>query len=90
MRDQYGNAVPADLVVLPDYWLLTPSEVEVVISMDWYECKGVLLVPANEISSDNPRDYGLEFDQDGNLTGKVTKVDACLHRCNDEDGFYHA
>lgn len=90
MRDQYGNAVPADLVVLPDYWLLTPAEVKIVDDMDWYECKGVLLVSQSDLGGDDPRDVGLEVDPDGNLTGKVAKVDACLHRYNGEDGFYHA
>lgn len=90
MKDQYGNAVPSDLVVLPDFWLLTPAEVEIVDKMDWWECKGVLLTEPNEFSEDDPRDYGVEVDPDGNLTGKVIKVDACLHRYNGEDGFYHA
>ena len=90
MRDQYGNAVPADLVVLPDYWLLTPAEVKIVDDMDWYECKGVLLVEPNEFSEDDPRDVGLGVGSDGNLTGKVMKIDACLHRYSEEDGFYHA
>jgi len=90
MRDQYGNAVPADLVVLPDFWDLTPAEVEIVGKMDWWECKGVLLVEPNEFSEGDPQDYGLDVDSDGNLTGKVVKVDACLHRYSGEDGFYHA
>jgi hypothetical protein len=90
MKDQYGNAVPADLAVLPDFWLLSPAEVEIVDNLDWYECRGILLVPQNEVGGDDPRDAGLEVDPDGNLTGKVMKVDTCLHRYSEEDGFYHA
>jgi hypothetical protein len=90
MRDQYGNAVPADLVVIPNAEELTLDEIEIIDDMDWYECEGFLLVPQNEIGGDDPRDAGLKVDQDGNLIGEVMKVDQCLHRYNDEYGFYHA
>ncbi len=88
MRDQYGNAVPADLVVLPEFWILTPAEVEIVDKMDWWECKGVLLVEPNEFSEGDPQDYGLKVDPDGNLTAQVTKLDLACHRYSEADGFY--
>jgi len=90
MKDQYGQAVPADLVVLPDFWLLTEDQVNIVDDMDWYECKGVLLVSQSDLGGDDPRDVGLEIDPDGNLTAKVMKIDRALHRYSQEDGFYHA
>jgi hypothetical protein len=90
MRDQYGNAVPADLVVLPDFWLLTEDQVEFVMNADWYECKGVLLISSIDIGGDNPQDVGLEVDIDGNLSyGKVRKIDRAHHRCDKGDGFYY-
>jgi autonomous glycyl radical cofactor GrcA len=89
MRDQYGNAVPADLVVLPDFWLLTKDQVEIVDKMDWYECMGVLLVSQSDLGGDDPREVGLEVDPDGNLTGRVKKIDQDSHRWNEQDGFYY-
>ena len=88
MKDQYGNAVPADLVVLPDFWILTPEEVEKINDMDWYECKGVLLLSRDDYGGDDPQDVGLEVDPDGNLTAQVTKLDRACHRYSEADGFY--
>lgn len=90
MKDQYGQAVPADLVVIPAFNLLNDAEVALIDRLDWYECKGILLVPENEAGGDDPRDVGLQVDQDGNLTAEVKKVDRILHRYNQQDGFYHA
>jgi len=81
--------VPADLVVLPDFWLLTEDQVDIALEMDWYECRGVLLVSQSDLGGDDPRDAGLEVDPDGNLTGRVKKIDQGSHRWNEQDGFYY-
>ena len=91
MKDQHGRAVPADLVTLPDFTLLLPYEQRTVFANDWWEADGVLLW-ADEpgIGGDDPRDAGLDVDEDGNLACEVLAVDDCLKRGNAVDGFYHA
>ena len=49
MRDQFNQLVPADLVVIPDFWLLTEEQVKIVDKMDWYECRGVLLISQSDL-----------------------------------------
>lgn len=91
MLDQYGNAVPADLVVLPDHCLLRPFERESILSADWYEVDGVLLYADTAgIGGDDPEDAGLAVDADGNITRPVLKVDDRLKRGSNADGWYHA
>lgn len=92
MRDQFGQAVPADLVVMPLGFDLNPEEVEAIDVKDWYECRGILLVAQGEFpEGDDPRDFGIQMDSEGNIVGEpVLKIDRCLHRHNNTDGFYHA
>lgn len=88
--DQYGMAVPADLVTPPDLVLLSYKEIELIDNLDWYECEGIILIPDNEVGGDDPRDSGLTVDEDGNVVGEIFKIDQVLHRYGVEDGWYHA
>lgn len=92
MIDQYGNAVPADLTVLPPFEHLDDAERAIVFHSDWWEANGVLLwFDEAGIGGDDPRDAGLQVDEDGNLIGcEVLRVDDCLHRGSDKEGWYHA
>lgn len=88
MKDQYGNDVPDDLVVIPDIDLLSGDEIQVVDRADWYEHKGVILVAAKAIdhlSETDPQDAGID-----KLPDTIDQIDQCLHRYSDVDGFYHA
>lgn len=92
MLDQYGNAVPADLDILPGYEELIQAERQIVFAADWYEVDGVLLAPLRNtaIAADMAKELFPE-DDDGNLIGVgVLHVDDCLKRGNAIDGFYHA
>ncbi len=89
MKDQYGNAIPADLRVLPSYCLLSEAEREFIFSIPWYEVDGMLLAECQ--FGDHPRDAGLEVDEDGNIiTESVLVIDEALKRGNNVDDFYHA
>ncbi|MFA5385555.1 MAG: hypothetical protein WC364_13045 [Eubacteriales bacterium] len=90
MKDQYGQAIPADLKIIPEIGNLTQDEIILIDNLDWYEMDGFILVPENEVGGDDPLDAGLAVDKDGNMMGKVMKIDQVLHRYNKADGFYHA
>jgi hypothetical protein len=85
MRDQYGNDVPTDLVVLPTH--LGLQDTKVVMSANWYEANGILMASYKAI-------YGLsESDplEPGVLpTDQILYVAHALKRYSKEDGFYHA
>jgi len=85
--DQYGQLVPANLRMLPNYCLCSVAERRKIFGIDWYECQGVLLA---DVVGDDPLDAGLSVDDDGNLTFPVLRVDDCLKRGDIFDGFYHA
>ncbi len=88
MKDQYGNPVPTDLVLLPDFSDLTEQETDLIFRADWYECERVLMASfkaIGELSEDDPIDAGVDL-----RCAQVFKVDDCLKRGNGEDGFYHA
>ena len=91
--DQYGQVIPADLVLIPDGKGIKASEAKVVEALDWWVCQEMILVPDNGMGGEDPRDAGIPLDKDGNIDlpeGSVMKVDDVLKRWNKVDGFYHA
>lgn len=90
MRDQYGNEVPDDLVVLD----LEPSELlscelKKVGLADWYKVDGVILVSyraVDGLTETDPVDAGIELNQ----STEILYINQVLHRWNGSDGFYHA
>lgn len=95
MIDQYGNAVPADLSLLPTYEFLGEEEIELVFAAPWYEVDGILLMPSEDLPDGvefgDPADADLDVDEDGNIVAdKIFKVDDALKRGSTEDGWYHA
>ncbi len=88
--DQYGYAVPDDLVPLPGYHDIMPEDVNRVENARWYEsADGVILVSMAEVG-----DLGIDFDEDEDIGGvdrsEIRYIADCLHRGNPLDGFYHA
>lgn len=91
LKDQYGNPVPDDLVVLSREKPQEFTELGLTLmdAADWYEVDGILLVSAKAVQSFlevDPLDCGLKLSQ----RSQVFAVHSCLHRWNEEDGFYHA
>lgn len=102
MKDQYGQEVPADLVVLhfgfePGETVirgdrLEPEEIEIISATAWYEVEGVPLILASYeaiegLSELNPLDYGIDLKATGI---KINRIADPLKRYSLEDGFYHA
>lgn len=91
IKDQNDNIVPSDLVIIPNseaFSWLTDDEIKLIDESPWYDVKGVILVSASKIhylSEDNPLDAGIDIYKD-----EIWYVDHCLHRFNEEDGFFHA
>jgi hypothetical protein len=89
MKDQYGNPVPGDLIVLTGE---TPGDftdfaLKLIDDADWYEVNGFLLVSSKAVQhcfDGDPIDAGLDLRK-----AKVLYVASCLHRWDDEL-FYHA
>jgi hypothetical protein len=96
MKDQYGNAVPDDLVLLDcAVEQLDDAEIAAVDGLDWYELNGSfwrpILVGWSAFERALPGVDALGIDEyDIDLALGVSYIDAVLHRWNDEDGFYHA
>lgn len=93
LKDQYGNDVPNDLVVLDDYLvtMLTKEQLDMVDKADWYEVENsdVILVSASAIdnlSETDPLDVGIDLAK----AESIMLIDRPLHRYSSEDGFYHA
>ncbi len=88
MKDQYGNAVPDDLVLLPSQILSSSEEIETILKAQWYEINGWCLcasfVEIGGLSEDALEDAGIDEPE------TIDYVDDCLHRYSLEDGFYHA
>ena len=91
MRDQCGNPVPDDLVLLPDYGDLDDAGRARVDAANWYvpagELSGPIMASAGALfflSEDDPEDAGVD------VSAGVLYVAAALHRGNAADGFYHA
>jgi hypothetical protein len=102
MKDQYGQEVPADLVVLhfgfePGESVirgdrLEPEEVDIISKANWYEVEDVPLILASYEAIDglselNPLDYGIDL-QAPEI--KINRIADPLKRYSWEDGFYHA
>ena len=103
MKDQYGQEVPGDLVVLAFGFepgdgpirgdALEPEDVEVISRADWYEIEGgppVVLasyVAIQGLSEYNPLDAGIDLAAPGALINRIADP---LKRYSLEDGFYHA
>ena len=91
LKDQYGNKVPNDLVILcGPYGHWTEETLKKVVNAKWYEADGLLCVSAAEVDEpdiDEPVSYA------GIRLTKRTKIDKIPHplkRWSIEDGFYHA
>ena len=94
MKDQYGEQVPDDLVLIPDIKHLSEKEIKIVCNVDWYdlivymgdnETCTILCVSAKAIN----------FLDDYLPSGKpieVLRINDVLKRWDVEssDGFYHA
>ena len=88
MDDQYGNIIPEDLMLLPDYTYLIPKDIATVFAASWYECQSILLVSAAAIdylSETDPIDAGLTLENE-----TIQRIDDVLKRGNKTDNFYHA
>jgi len=88
MKDQYGNDIPTDLVILPTHESLVDAEIKVVMSANWYESNGVLMASYKEIhglTEVDPLDAGVVLSTD-----QISYVAHALKRHSKEDGFYHA
>lgn len=101
--DQYGNKVPADLIVLERDWLqlLTAAEAKTIDGLRWYEKVNPKelhrhsppMVSWAELNTAVPTlvvdVYTLE-ELGINFDGKFMYIDHPLHRYNCRDGWYHA
>jgi hypothetical protein len=95
MRDQYGDRVPNDLVVLDlEVKNLSKSELDRIDRIAWYEpVDNNKVVLVSEVALEKcidglfdatePKDIGLKV-------GRVMGIAHILHRWNEHDGFYHA
>ena len=87
LRDQNGDAVPEDLVLLPN--ADSDDDANIVLEAVWYEAEnGVLMASAKVLkglSEDDPADAAVDM-----AMTEIKRVDHCLNRWSKEDGFYHA
>ena len=101
MKDQYGQEIPADLVVLHFGFepgdkpiqgdRLEPEEIEIICKARWYEVRDIPLVLASYeeihgLSEMNPLDYGIA----DTFETDICRIADPLKRYSWEDGFYHA
>lgn len=101
MRDQYGQPIPDDLVVLPFGFepgetvirgdQVEPEDVEVIARANWYEVEGqeglilASYLAIQGLSEVNPLDCGLTL-----AGAQINRIADPLKRYSLEDGFYHA
>jgi hypothetical protein len=103
MKDNYGNDVPDDLVLIPDYKLLTDEQIKQVTNARWYwvivnlESKPEPSDPDNGIcellcvSAAEIKDTPcLEEDKVCGEIEEVILINDVLKRWSAEDGFYFA
>lgn len=100
MKDQYGRTVPNDLVLLDSAWLkddfLSEAELKRISLLNWYEVNlgSSIFVSAEDLVdclNDGPMDFIAPEDCGIRRYDKQwMKIDDCLHRWTEEDGFYHA
>ena len=92
LKDQYGERVPDDLVVLSGR---SPQEfsrehLRMIERASWYDVDGVILVSAREVDyypEDDPIDAGIDLSDPKVEIGRIADA---LKRMSDQDGFYHA
>jgi len=91
LKDQYGDRVPDDLVVLggrpQDYG---EGSLRLIERANWYEADGVILVSAREVnyaSETDPLDADVDLSKPG---VEIFRIADALKRWSEEDGFYHA
>jgi hypothetical protein len=103
MKDQYGQEVPNDLVVLPFGFepgdgpirgdMVDPEDIDVMCRADWYEVDDgypIILVSylaIQGLSETDPLDCGIDLKAPGI---KINRIADGLKRYSLEDGFYHA
>ena len=100
MKDQYGQEIPDDLVVV-DFgfepgelinFIREPEEVQIISKADWYEVEGypLILASAEQIQylcETDPLDCGYPDNWKTIPIGRIANI---LKRWGPEDGFYHA
>lgn len=97
MKDQYGEQVPDDLVLLPEIEHLDESEIKKVVNADWYKVwtafEGIpfLMVSAKAIDYLSENNLIDSIGADVRIT-EMLRVNDVLKRWDTEygDGFYHA
>ena len=100
MKDQYGEKVPNDLVVITDINPddLTEKELKRVTKADWYiagdgtrRFSGYILLASfkaiGDLTEFDPLDAGIDLKDKG---VEILRVAAPLKRWSAEDGFYTA
>lgn len=88
MIDNYGQPVPADLVVI-DFAPEDSADLARVIATKWYRVDDLLLASAaavGDIYSGAPEDYGLDLGVDC----IPLRIPEALKRVNEDGMFYHA
>lgn len=78
------------LIILPHPNDLDIKDIDRILDADWYEVDGVLMADCeaiNFLSEAGPEDAGIDICFRGE---SVVKIDDCLKRYNEIDGFYHA
>lgn len=87
MKDQFGNEVPDDLVVIDSGQYADERAVEIIMACDWYECNGYIMASASKLDEAlycQPEDCDLE------LKEPIYRIADGLKRWGKYDGFYHA
>ena len=99
MNDQYENKVPDDLVVLPELYRLSESEIKIVVNADWYDVYLDQDPDPNEsetiylMASAKAINYlknHIDIQELGGIFVDVIIVNDVLKRWSIEDEFYHA
>ena len=86
---QQNDIIPTDLVLLPSWGDLNEADREMIFLARWYEDdNGYMLASAQEI--DFLSEDAIEDATACGLTLPVVKINECLKRGNETDGFYHA
>lgn len=97
-KDQYGDLLPRDLVVLiPLPQGLTVEDAILIQELAWYEVEGVQgIILVSERACPNSDIYTIPVRlwdsgglRDRFLTGPIHKISPSLIRFNWTDGFYH-
>ena len=87
MKDQFGNDVPNDLVVVDSGHFVTKDDIAVILEKNWYECNGFILISSENLDESL---YLLPEDCDLEIKEPIYYIGNILKRWNPIDGFYHA